>query len=315
MYNDILTIGSFTIHGYGLMIGLGVLFAFWMAVKRAKKRDFDVDMIFNIGIQALVYGLLGAKLLYIVTEFGEFLQNPWSALSGGGFVVYGGILVGVLAAMLYCRKKEISFLEYFDLLVPSVALAQGFGRLGCFLAGCCYGCKTDSWFSIIFTHSDFAPNNVSLFPSQLVMSAGDFLIVLALLWFAKKPRKLGSVGGLYLVLYSVGRFVIEFFRSDDRGSLIGPFSQAQFISLFMLAGGILLMTLKFKPRLSKSAKKAKKKADAAAQKKAETPEQPAPVDTLPKDAEPLSEGQSETAEAAKPDVVEEPKSENSKQDE
>jgi phosphatidylglycerol:prolipoprotein diacylglycerol transferase len=250
MYNNIFTIGSFTIYGYGLMIGIGVLFGIWMVIRRAKKRDMDTDLIFNFCLQTLVYGFLGAKLLYIIIEYKEFIQNPLTILSSGGFVVFGGILSGLLAAVIFCRKKNVSFLQHLDLLVPSVALAQGFGRIGCFLAGCCYGSETDSFFGIVFRHSDFAPNNVKLIPTQLLMSFGDFIIVLILLLYAKKNRKMGRIGGLYLILYSIGRFAIEFFRDDYRGS-IGILSVSQFISLFTLVGGILLFFIKFKPFVKK----------------------------------------------------------------
>ena len=94
-----------------------------------------------------------------------------------------------------------------------------FGRIGCFCAGCCYGRETDAWYGITFTHSDFAPNGVSLIPTQLISSAGDFLICGVLLWYASKKPEPGRVAAGYLVLYGVGRFLIEFLRNDYRGSL------------------------------------------------------------------------------------------------
>jgi phosphatidylglycerol:prolipoprotein diacylglycerol transferase len=125
------------------------------------------------------------------------------------------------------------------LTAPSVALAQGFGRIGCFLAGCCYGRETDTAIGIAFHNSPIAPNGVKLIPTQLFSSAGDFLIAVVLLVYARKGRKRGKVGALYLVLYSVGRFIIEFFRNDYRGS-IGVLSTSQFISLIILAIGTVM---------------------------------------------------------------------------
>lgn len=154
-------------------------------------------------------------------------------------MVYGGIIGGVLAALLYCRFKKLNFWDYFDIVLPSVAVAQGFGRIGCFLAGCCYGRETNSFFGIAFTHSDYAPNGVKLLPTQLFSAAGMFLIAGFLFWYAKKERKKGQVGALYLILYSIGRFIIEFFRDDYRGA-VGFLSTSQFISLFILATGVLL---------------------------------------------------------------------------
>lgn len=250
MWNDILSIGPLTIHGYGLMIAIGIVCALLIAFKRAKSKGLKGDTIFNMGLVAIVFGFIGAKLLYCVVELDSFINNPWAALSGTGFVVYGGIIFGVLAAFVYSRIKKVGFIEYFDLAMPSVAIAQGFGRIGCFLAGCCYGCRTDSFIGIAFQNSDIAPNGVRLFPAQLFSSAGDFLIALVLLLYAKQDPKKGKVGALYLILYSVGRFIIEFFRSDERGS-VGVLSTSQFVAIFMLAIGIGMLFIHRLPLLNK----------------------------------------------------------------
>ncbi len=239
MYNDLFTIGRLTIHGYGLMIGIGVVCAVLVAQFRAKKKGLSTDSLYSIVLLALIFGFLGAKVLFCIVEFKAILANPALILSGDGFVLYGGILGGIAAVMLYCRAKKLSFLRYFDLAAPSIALAQGFGRIGCFLAGCCYGRQTDSPFSIVFHSSQYAPNGVKLIPTQLISSAGDFLIALVLLLYARRDRKRGKTGGLYLILYSVGRSAVELLRADYRGA-VGPLSTSQFISVFTLALGILL---------------------------------------------------------------------------
>lgn len=138
-------------------------------------------------------------------------------------------------------------MKYFDLVMPAVAMAQGFGRIGCFFAGCCYGRETASWFSIMYTHSDFAPNQVHLIPTQLMSSAGDFLIAAFLLWFSAKAVKDGMTGAMYLILYSVGRFVIEIFRDDARGAL-GALSTSQIISIGTLLCGVALMYIFYRKR-------------------------------------------------------------------
>ena len=126
MKNDLFTIGSITIHGYGLMIGIGIIAAYYLAEYRANKRGMDVDMILSIAICGVVCGILGAKLLYYVTIFDEILANPKKLLDiNDGFVVYGGIIGGVLGGYVLSRIKHISFFQYADLVMPSVALAQG----------------------------------------------------------------------------------------------------------------------------------------------------------------------------------------------
>lgn len=238
MYNDILTIGPFTIHGYGLMIVIGIMLALFIGEARAKRRGLDPDEIWNLTLCCAILGFAGAKLLFCIIEWREFIQNPLSILKSEGFVVYGGIIVGVLAGYLWCRFRGLVFLDYFDIVLPSVAVAQGFGRLGCFLAGCCYGRETDSIFGITFHNSEYAPNGVKLIPTQLISAAGMLMIAGVLFWYARKPRKQGTVGFLYLILYSVGRFGVEFLRNDYRGE-IGVLSTSQFISVFILLLGVV----------------------------------------------------------------------------
>ena len=142
MKNDLFTIGSITIHGYGLMIGIGIIAAYYLAEYRANKRGMDVDMILSIAICGVVCGILGAKLLYYVTIFDEILANPKKLLDiSDGFVVYGGIIGGVLGGYILSRIKHISFFQYADLVMPSVALAQGFGRIGVFWLAAATVCR------------------------------------------------------------------------------------------------------------------------------------------------------------------------------
>ena len=187
---------------------------------------------------AVILGFVAARILFIITEWENFLQNPMQYLAGAGFVVYGGIIGGALTIYGFCKIKKIDMLSYLDLMIPSVALAQGFGRIGCFLAGCCYGKETDSFLGVVFTNSDFAPNGVKVLPTQLFMAGGDLIIMAILLWYAAKRPMRGRTSALYLILYSIGRFAIEFLRNDDRGT-VGALSTSQFIAIFTLLAGVL----------------------------------------------------------------------------
>ena len=241
MHSIIVQIGPFTVYSYGLMIAVGILTAFYTSIVRAKKRGMDADELFNMGLIGLAGGLIGAKLLYWITELPEIIRNPQLMLQlNEGFVVYGGLICGFLAPYVYARVKKLPFWSYLDLAVAGVAAAQGFGRIGCFLAGCCYGKETSGVFGVVFPEGSLAPAGVPLIPTQLISSAGDFAIALILYLAGKKERKPGVVSGLYLVLYSVGRFLIEFLRNDPRGT-VGVLSTSQFIALFTLALGIAVM--------------------------------------------------------------------------
>ena len=226
MHNDIFTIGKFTIHGYGLMIAIGVIVAVLVAIYRAKKA--------GIG---LICGFGGGKILYLIVEWKDFIKSPMTYLGGGGFVVYGGIILALIVGAVYFTLKKKDPLIVMDLIMPEVSIAQGFGRIGCFLAGCCYGRITDSVFGVVFPEGSLAPAGVKLIPTQLIMSAGNFLIAGILLIAATKLKKRGQILSLYLILYAIGRFAVEFLRNDHRGA-VGVFSTSQFISLFIVIIGI-----------------------------------------------------------------------------
>lgn len=239
MYNDLFSIGPVTIHGYGLMIGIGIVLAFIAGTYLAKKKGINADELFNLTTISVIGGFACAKVLFCIVEWDSFVKNPLGTLGSSGFVVYGGIIGGILLCALYCKIKKLPFWKYFDTVLPAVAIAQGFGRIGCFLAGCCYGRETDSFVGIAFHNSKFAPNDVKLIPTQLFSSAGCFIMAAILFAYSRKERKDARTGALYLIMYSIGRSVIEYFRNDYRGA-IGILSTSQFISIFILIAGIIL---------------------------------------------------------------------------
>ncbi|MEQ7049382.1 prolipoprotein diacylglyceryl transferase [Paenibacillaceae sp. P-4] len=236
MKNELLHIGPITIYGYGLMIAIGIFTAYQVLVRRAEKKRIERSHISSITLWGLLGGFMGAKLLFWITQGNNLIDHPemiWDLSSG--FVVYGGIIGGVLAGYVYCKVKGLSFMEHLDLFVPSIALAQGFGRIGCFLAGCCYGEETNGWFGITFHESEIAPNGVKLIPTQLMESGFSFALFFLLLYAAKRSKTAGVIASLYLLLYSLGRFFIEFYRGDIIRGSVGMLSTSQFISLLVIA--------------------------------------------------------------------------------
>ena len=290
---DLFSIGKFTVHGYGLMIGLGFIAAVLAGSYLAKKKGLSDDHFTSMAVWVLVVGFMGGKLLHIIVEFKAFLANPMAVLGSEGFVVYGGIITGILSIVVYCRVKKLNCLDYLDLFGAAVPINQSLGRIGCFLAGCCYGRETDSAIGVVFPEGCIAPAGVKLLPTQLFMAAGDFIIFIALSVYLlrtkavtkpavdvavgedsaasgagedskdkknKKPVKLiepvrvtnpGCTTALYLVLYSIGRFIIEFFRNDVRGS-VGALSTSQFIAIFSFIGGVAVYILIARGKKSES---------------------------------------------------------------
>lgn len=240
MFNDI-TIGPITFHMYGLMIAIGLLAGYTISEYRAKKAGLDENIIWGILVCAILGILIGSRLVYYLVSIPQIKNDPsilWNF--SNGYVVYGGILFGILFSYLYCMQKGTSFLPYFDLVIPAVSIGQGFGRIGCLFAGCCYGKHTDSAFHIIYSQSEFAPNGVTLIPTQLISSIGNFAIAAILFAYARKKPRTGSVGAMYMILYSVGRFFIEYLRDDLRGG-IGTLSTSQLISIAVFIFGITFL--------------------------------------------------------------------------
>lgn len=245
MHNELFKIGPFTVYGYGLMIAIGLVMAYATADYRAKKYNYNRDTVYNIYVFGIVSGLIGAKLMYYITTIKDIIADPTLLYRSfwDGFVVYGGIICGILAAVIYLNVKKYKVMEYLDLCVPSIPIGQAFGRLGCFLAGCCYGKVTDAWYGITFHTSAYAPNGIKLFPSQLISSAYDFIVFFVLCGMLKKKVKPGLALAAYLMLYSIGRFCIEFFRGDAERGSVGVLSTSQFISVFIFAIGFVLFSL------------------------------------------------------------------------
>ncbi|MCE5222533.1 MAG: prolipoprotein diacylglyceryl transferase [Clostridium sp.] len=240
------------IKSYGLMIAIGIIVAATLFINRAKKKGFDEDSLLNLIIFAIIGGMLGGKGLFIITEFKNIIKDSSILLNFGyGFVIYGAIGGGALAMYLYCKKKNWNIIEMLDMMVPGLAIAQGFGRIGCFLAGCCYGAETTLPIGVEFPKNSLAPTGIHVHPTQIYSSIFDFLLGFVLLYYSKRERKNGKVMGLYLIIYSIGRFLVEFLRNDPRGS-VGVLSTSQFISIFTLVLGIIIFN---KHKIFKGAKK------------------------------------------------------------
>lgn len=241
-------IGPIPIRMYGLMLGVGFLLGITLASRRAKKEGINPELILDMGVYLLLAAIIGSRLLYVLTTLQEFSRNPLDvfAIWKGGLVFYGGLLAAVPVGIWYVRKHNLPVWKTADIMAPSIALAHAFGRLGCFFAGCCYGGACTG--SLCITFSDpqsLAPLGMPLFPTQLMESGGEFLIFCVLLLLSRYKRFDGQVFGLYLILYAVLRFILEFFRGDlVRGVYFGgAISTSQIIAIIIaviaLAGMVI----------------------------------------------------------------------------
>lgn len=251
MYPVLFKLGPVSLYTYGLMIAIGILVAYSLAEKKIRKLGKKTKRLEWLVFSILAGGFAGAKILYWITRLPDIPSDPAIMTNlGDGWVVYGGIIGGLIAGWFYCRNHGMNFWEWFDLIIPDVALAQGFGRIGCFFAGCCYGIETHSHFGLVFPENSLAPAGVPLFPSQLVMSAFDFGLFFFLEWYTKKKKFNGEVGAMYLVLYSFGRFIIEFLRGDLVRGVIYGLSTSQYIAILMGIAGIAVIWIGRKNKIN-----------------------------------------------------------------
>lgn len=238
-------IGNLSIPTYGLCLVAGALLAFLLLRYTWRFRKITRNDAIYTAFYAVIGGLIGAKLLYIIVELPAIIENPRILLGMifGGAVFYGGLIGGIIGGVLYTRRYKTGVLDTADVLLPSLVLAHAFGRVGCFFAGCCYGMVCESPISVTYPPSGFAPAGIPLLPTQLMEAAFLLLLSAFLVLRLTKSKKSGEIAGLYALLYGVWRFIIEFFRSDPRGSL-WIFSTSQLISLIFIPLGIYLLLRK-----------------------------------------------------------------------
>jgi len=230
MHPIICQIGPFTVYSYGLMLALAFIIAQRLALRQAAKHGIAADIISGVCFVAVIFGLIGARAFYVLNNLQFFMSYPLEILmlQHGGLSWFGGMFLAILAAICYLKIKKFSVYRTLDLLAPFVVLAQAIGRIGCFLNGCCYG--RPSRFGIYVD-----AGHVALIPTQIYSTLMLLLIFVFLRFIQERPaQKAGTVFFLYILLYSVKRFFIEFFRGDSSPVLWG-------LTLFQLFSAVLFI--------------------------------------------------------------------------
>lgn len=249
MYPLLLELGPVSIYTYGVLLAAAYLIGLWLAAVRARARGLDGARVTDLGIYVLVSAFVGAKLLLLVVEFDHLRQDPariWTLVRSAG-VFYGGLLLAVTVAFWQMRRHRLPVWTTCDAFAPGIALGQAVGRVGCLLAGCCYGRPTELPWGVTFTNPLAAANvgtplDLSLHPTQLYES-GAALAILGLLLLGER-RGAGFPGRTfwsYLLLYPCARFAIEFLRGDPRGAVFDSLSTSQFVSLLIIPVSIVML--------------------------------------------------------------------------
>jgi phosphatidylglycerol:prolipoprotein diacylglycerol transferase len=255
-----------TIYTYGVLLAAAYLVGLKLAMIRAQARGLDQTRVLDLGIYIIISALIGAKLLLLVTDFRTYADDPREILSlaRSGGVFYGGLILAVGVALWYIRRIGLPLWTTCDVFAPGIALGHVVGRLGCLFAGCCWGKPTTMPWGITFTDPFAASNvgtplNVPLHPTQLYEAGAEAVILAALLATESRGRRFpGRTFWLYILLYAISRFVIEYFRGDPRGA-VGMFSTSQFISVLLapLAIGMLIyLARRYEPEPKRARQKA-----------------------------------------------------------
>lgn len=252
---------GFSLPMYGLMMVTGAFFAVLFACLKARRRNTDPLDVLMASLFCFVCGLLGAKVLFIITEIPSYIRHiaengfnlNWmmNEIITAGIVFYGGLIGGVLGGWLYTRLFRLDFWKFADLMIPFLPLAHGFGRVGCFCAGCCYGrspVESDpEWLkslAVVYTNAIGAPNDgISRYPVQLFEACFLIFVLFPIMQvYARKERRPGTIVGLYFIVYGVFRFMNEYLRDDAIRGIFGGVSTSQWISLALVPIGIVLMS-------------------------------------------------------------------------
>ena len=269
MHPILFEIGGFPVYTYGVLLAAAYLLGLQFALRRAKARGLDPNRVMDLGIWIIISALVGAKLLLLIVEWDTFTSD-WRELftlmrSGGVF--YGGLIAAVVVALWYLRRHRLPMWTVTDVFAPGIALGHVVGRLGCLFAGCCFGRRTDVPWAITF-HSEFAaqnvgtPLNIPLHPTQLYEAGAELLILILLLATERRGRPFpGRTFWGYMFLYSVSRFIIEFYRGDPRG-MVGAFSTSQFVSLLIVPLSLVMLVV-LSRRVTPDPKSSAKRARAA----------------------------------------------------
>ena len=229
------------------MLAVSFAVGIWIAVRRGRSRGVTAETVYDLSFVILLSSLVGVRLLYVVTHFGEFADKPLKifAFNEGGLTLYGGIVLALVAGWVFCRRRGLGYLAAADMVIPSVALGIGITRIGCFLAGCCYGQPCDLPWAVHFPHDSPAVHHfgaVGVHPSQLYSSLGGFLVFGLLLLWERRSARAGETIGRFLLLYGIDRFAVDFSRYYEPSQRLAlGWSNNQWISVGLVALGLAVM--------------------------------------------------------------------------
>ena len=275
MFPTLLRIGNFAVHSYGLAIAVGFLISLYLMRRDARRVGIDPEYISNCAFWVLGLGIAGTRILYIVMFPDQFSWSDpvkWFAIWEGGLVFQGAIPPAIIFCVYYVRRNNIRTWTFADVVSPYVPFGHAFGRMGCFMYGCCYGARTDAFWGIAFPRvpQDLSQEAIGspaylshrihygltadalwsfhVHPTQLY-SAFALLCMFGMLYALRKRWHpfIGSTFPLYLLMYGVFRFMVEFLRDDHNPTHFGGvLSDQQIFALLMAVAGAILFAILYR---------------------------------------------------------------------
>ncbi len=261
MYPTLFTIGPLTVHSFGLMVALGFLAALFFMTRLARLgfvEKLPEEGVSQLVLCAMLGGAFGARLAYVCEHWSaEYAERPFLEIfrfDKGGLMFYGGLIGAIVVIAFFSKVKKISLVRILDLCAVGLPLGHAFGRVGCFLNGCCFGRVCDSVISVKYPANSpawwqqvgngligrGATETLPILPSQLIEATANIILFAALFAYARKKPAEGRVAGAYLIAYAVIRFFTETLRNDPR-MMVGPLTISQFLSLCAVAFGAWLL--------------------------------------------------------------------------
>lgn len=246
MHPVLIEIGPLTIHSYGFFIACAFLMGMWVARREAPQYGLNPQFVPDLAFYLIVSAIVGSRALYVLLDPGPFWENPLLVLQfwKGGLVFVGGVVAAGATAWVIIRFKGEPFWKWADVFAPAIAAGQFIGRIGCLMAGCCYGKPTSLPWAVTFTHpQSLAPLHIPLHPTQIYHSLAGLVTCIVLLALRSRLPVPGQRFGLFLILYAGFRIGIEFFRGDFRG-VLGPFSLTQTAAGIIFCLGVVVFAMK-----------------------------------------------------------------------
>ena len=248
MFPEALQIGPLSLHTYGVMVALAILSGVSLSEYLWRRQGGEPGKVVDLSFMVVLSGLIGARVVFVLVNLDYYLGNPMEIFMiwKGGLVFFGALVGGILGLIAAVRLYEVPFWVTMDAVAPGLALGHMLGRIGCFSAGCCFGEPTTVWWAVTFTDPRCLATdvlNTPVHPTQLYSAFGLLLLALFLVWKHSRKSFDGQILALYMGIYSVFRFVVEFFRSDYRGGVevSGIFlSTSQILALVLLPIAVLI---------------------------------------------------------------------------